>query len=180
MTRDELARIAVVGTSCSGKTTLARTLSERLQAPHVELDAHHWGPDWTENPPDVLSASVQRALSGGRWVCDGNFSRLRATILSRATALVWLNYTFPVVMARAVRRTVRRVALKERLYADNVETFRRSFLSRDSILLWVITSHRRRRRKYRELFASNEFPDLRLVELRTPAQTRAFLDGIAV
>ena len=35
------------GTSCSGKTTLARAISQRLGLAHIELDALFWGRDWT-------------------------------------------------------------------------------------------------------------------------------------
>jgi len=34
-----MQRINVVGTSCSGKTTLARSIAATLNMPHVELDA---------------------------------------------------------------------------------------------------------------------------------------------
>jgi AAA domain len=37
-------KIAVVGTSGSGKTTVARELARRLGVPHVELDALYHGP----------------------------------------------------------------------------------------------------------------------------------------
>ena len=40
-----MQRVMVVGTSCSGKTTLARGLSGALGVPHIELDALYWGPD---------------------------------------------------------------------------------------------------------------------------------------
>jgi len=36
-----MQRISVVGTSGSGKTTVARRIAEALGFPHVELDALH-------------------------------------------------------------------------------------------------------------------------------------------
>jgi adenylate kinase family enzyme len=39
-------RIAVVGTSGAGKTTLSARLASRLDCPHVELDAFQHGPNW--------------------------------------------------------------------------------------------------------------------------------------
>jgi hypothetical protein len=46
-----------------------------------------------------------------------------------------------LTFARALRRTLRRVATGERLFAGNFETFGRAFLSRESILWWVVQSH---------------------------------------
>jgi ATP-dependent protease Clp ATPase subunit len=42
--RTDWSRIVFVGTSCSAKTTLARTLASRLGVPHVELDGLYWLP----------------------------------------------------------------------------------------------------------------------------------------
>jgi len=173
-----LERLVVVGTTCSGKTTLARTLAGKLRCPHIELDALHWGPKWTPTAKELLQPKVEQAVAGSRWVCDGNYSSVRHTVWRRATAVVWLNYPFSLVMARALRRTIRRVATRERLWSGNRETFTQSFLSRDSILWWVITTYRRRRRTYRELFARKEYPQLHLVELRDVRQTREFINDI--
>src|SRR4051812_15248546 len=88
-------RIVVIGTSGSGKTTLARRLAAKLGSPHVEIDALNWGPNWTAATAEQLRAKVEQALAGDGWVVDGNYSRVRSYIWSRATTLVWLDYPLP-------------------------------------------------------------------------------------
>jgi adenylate kinase family enzyme len=161
-------RVVVIGTSCCGKTTLARRMAEAIGSPHVELDAIHWGPGWTEAPEDEFLAAVRRCTEGPRWVVDGNYSKVQDIVWTRATDAIWLNYPFAVVFGRALVRTLRRVFLRELLYNGNRESFRNAFLSRGSILWWVITTFRRRRRQYRTLFAEDTFPQLSLTELRRP------------
>jgi len=68
-----------------------------------------------------------------------------------ATAVAWLDYSFPRVFSRALQRTFRRVFTGERVYAGNTESFARAFLSRDSILWWVIISWRKNRTQLEEL-----------------------------
>src|SRR5215210_7176988 len=80
-------RISVVGTTGSGKTTLARQLSQRLVIPHVELDALYWEPNWVGAADPVFRERVEGALRGEAWVVDGNYSRVRDIIWSRAEAV---------------------------------------------------------------------------------------------
>jgi len=67
-----MRRIAVVGTTGSGKTALARELSRRLRIPCVEEDAILWGPNWTEAPRAERLDRITEALRGEAWVVDGN------------------------------------------------------------------------------------------------------------
>ncbi len=69
-----MRRLAVVGTTGSGKTRLAREISTRLEIPHIELDSLYWGPYWTEPPVEAFRERVARALTGEAWVVDGNYS----------------------------------------------------------------------------------------------------------
>jgi adenylate kinase family enzyme len=165
-----MKRIMVVGTSCSGKTTLARAIAEAVGIPHVELDALHWGPDWSECPVDRFREVVRERVAGERWVVDGNYAKTRDIVLVRATDAIWLNYSLPVILARALHRTVRRVIFREELFGGNRETFRSAFLSRDSIPWWVLRTYRRRRREYQELFDSGEGVHVRLTELNRPGE----------
>jgi adenylate kinase family enzyme len=100
-----MRRIAVIGTSCSGKTTLARRLAAELSCPHLELDAFHWGPNWTEKPPEQVRAAIDEQTRQPAWVSCGNYSFLRDIVWQRADTIVWLNYPFSLVAGRALRRT---------------------------------------------------------------------------
>ncbi len=53
-----MRRIVVIGTTGSGKTTLAQEVAARMGLPHVELDALHWGPGWSEAPRETFRAGV--------------------------------------------------------------------------------------------------------------------------
>ncbi len=174
----DLKRIMVVGTSCAGKTTLARRLARILDMPHVELDALYWGPNWSECPTDDFRERVREHVGTDRWVIDGNYAKARDIVLSRATDAVWLNYSFPVVFRRALSRTARRVASGQELFGGNRETFTTAFLSRDSIPLWVIRTHHRRSRSYRELFSVGEGARVRLHELRRPGDADALIESV--
>jgi hypothetical protein len=96
----------------------------------------------------------------------------------RAGAVVWLNYSFATVLWRVFVRSLRRMATKKVLWNGNRESFRRTFLSRDSILLWVISAYHRRRREYAALRASGAFAEIEWIELRRPAETNRFLRGL--
>jgi adenylate kinase family enzyme len=171
---DRLERVAVVGTSGAGKTTFARALAEQLGVPHVELDALHWGPHWTPAPADAFRARVDAATAAPRWVCDGNYSAVRDLVWTRATALVWLDYAFPLVFARAVRRTLCRTWTGEELWAGNRESWVHA-LDSEWIPWWVLRTYRRRRRDWPALLASPEQRHLRVLRLRRPDEADRLL-----
>jgi adenylate kinase family enzyme len=171
-------RIVVVGTSGSGKSTLAAALAKRLGVPHVELDALHWEPNWTEAKPEILGERVNQALSGLGWVVDGNYKSLRQQIWGQAELIVWLDYSLGVVLGRLVWRTVRRSLLRQELWSGNRESLRRSFFSRDSILWWALTTHKRRRRETTTSLSQPEYRHLKLVHFTNPKEAEKWLAGI--
>lgn len=166
-------RIAVVGTTCAGKTTVAKRLAERHRVPHVELDALHWGPGWSEPSADEFRERVQAALAGEAWVADGGYhGKLGDLVLKRAELVVWLDPPLPTVLRRLGSRTVRRVRSGEELWGGNRETWRGAFFSRDSLFVWALTTHRPRRARYEERLAAYN-----VVRLRSASETEAWLAG---
>src|SRR5579859_8182423 len=108
-------RIVVVGTSGSGKTTMASTIARFLGIPHVELDALHWGPRWTEAPLGVFRERVDQALSHEAWTVDGNYSKVRDIVWRRADTVVWLDYPLWLIMQRLALRTAGRIISRQEL-----------------------------------------------------------------
>jgi adenylate kinase family enzyme len=168
-------RVAIVGTSGSGKTILARRLAQRLGVPHIELDALHWEADWTPAPTEVFRARVSRALDGDTWTTDGNYSAVRDITWSRADTVAWLDYAWPVVMGRVTWRTLRRSLTREELWNGNYERLWESFVGRDAIVWWALRTYRRRKREYPVLFRQPEFAHLSVVRLGSPRSAREWL-----
>ena len=171
-----MRRVNVVGTSSSGKTTLALALAEHLGIPYIELDALHWEPNWTEAPDEVMRERVRSAISGEAWVVDGNYSAIRDLVWARTDTVVWLDLPLPTILARYARRTIRRVIFRQELWSGNRE--RLGFLfGRDSLLWWILGTYRRRRRDYPVLLAAR--PQITAIRLRSPREATAWLAGIA-
>ena len=175
---EALRRIAVVGTSGSGKTTLAAALANRLGAHHVELDAYRHGPNWTPTPDDVLRRNISDTLSREKWVADGNYSAVRDIVWMRATAVVWLDYPFPVVFWRLFRRTMVRGLTGAELWNGNREILWRHFLTGDSLFLWAFQTHWRLRKTLRQALAAPEYSHLEALRFRSPGAANIWLNSI--
>ena len=172
------ARIVVIGNSAAGKSTLARELSAVLGLPRIELDELFWAPGWQPKPAPVVRELVLQATAGPAWVADGNYGSVRPVLWPRANVIVWLNYSLPRVFWRGLRRTVRRWWHREELWHGNRESFRRSFLSRESILVWILSTHRRRVRDFRRLQSDPQYAGVRWLEFSTPKQADAWLRAL--
>jgi hypothetical protein len=93
-------------------------------------------------------------------------------VLDRAELVVWLDPPLHTVLYRLGTRTVRRVRSGEELWGGNRETWRGTVFSRDSLLLWALTTHRPRRVRYEERLARYD-----VVRLRSASETEGWLHG---
>lgn len=170
-------RWVVIGTTSSGKSTLAKRLSERLGLDFIELDALHWQANWTPATLEGFRASVETATSSQSWVVAGNYHTVRDLIWPRAQAVIWLDYSFPVVFWRLLTRTVRRGWTQEELWNGNREKFwwHLKLWSEESLFNWLFKTYWRRKREIPALLALHENAHLKVFHFRSPRAAEEWL-----
>jgi hypothetical protein len=171
---DAVRRIAVVGAVGSGKSSLARTLAQRAELPYVELDSLRYQARWKEVADRTFFDEVARHAGASEWVIDGNYELTRDLVWIRAQALIWVDYPLRIVLWRLLKRTTQRWMTGEVFANGNRERLGRLF-GPNSIVLWAIRSHAPRRKRFEELLATARYAHLRVLRLRSPRETDAYL-----
>lgn len=173
-----MKRVSVVGSSGSGKTTVARRLAETLGVPYVELDALHWGVNWCAATDAELSGRVRAATAGAAWVVDGNYwSKVGPEVWTRADTVVWVNPPRWRAVWQSVTRTVHRAATREELWAGNRESWRGLWFWRgeDSILWWAWTTYARSQERYAQAMTDPQWSHITFHRLRTRREIDQFV-----
>lgn len=145
-------RVCVIGCSGSGKSTLAKHLANARGIDYIHSDELFWMPNWVQRPEPEFFRLLTESLSGDAWVIDGNIGGRAHLVLPRIDTLIWLDYPRHFVMRRLLARTLRRAWTKEPIFHNNAESWRMSFASKDSILLYAWHSHGERRADYEKLW----------------------------
>ena len=150
-----MPRIVVLGTSGSGKSTVAAALAAIHGVRHVDLDDLAQHEDFRARVADVVATPS--------WVIDGDYQRvLGDSVLAGSDTAVWLDLPLSVSLARMWRRTLRLRLVRE-----------------PSLVGWVgheVRSHFRRRLKMSARLRGHS--QLEVVHLRTQAEVDAWLAGV--
>jgi len=166
--------VSVIGSSGSGKTTFAKRLAAQLGVPHVELDSIYHQANWTPLDDDEFRARVKAATAGDGWVVDGNYAAVRPIVLDRATDVVWLDFSRPVVMRRVIWRSARRAVDRRELWNGNRESVR-TWVDPEHPIRWAWTHFDRKRAEYEARFNSPEYAHLTVSRLRRPRAADEYL-----
>ena len=177
-------RVQVMGNSGSGKSTLGARLAEALDTPFVELDALNWLPGWVglnQTDPDRFERRIREATRGDRWVAAGSYERFSRRILwPRLDTVVWLDLPLPLLVWRFLRRSWRRSRSGELVWGTNREWFwsHLRIWRHDSLLGWIITQHRRKRRNMAACVSDPRWAHIRFVRLTSPREVEAFAASV--
>ncbi|HUH98974.1 MAG TPA: hypothetical protein VLZ89_16555 [Anaerolineales bacterium] len=173
-------RLVVVGSTSSGKSTLARRLADEFALDFIELDALHWEPNWHEAPAEVFRARVDAATRAERWVVAGNYQSVRDIVWSRAEAVLWLDYSFWRVFWQLTIRTFRRGILREELWNGNRERiwWHFKFWSDESLYRWLFKTYWKIKNDYPQLFADAQYAPLTVVRFGSPREADEWLAGL--
>ena len=101
-------RIAVFGSTCSGKSTFAVNLSDLLDIPVYHLDDLFWEAEWKIAHNDIFQKQVEEIVIEEKWILDGNYSKVRKKVLNRVTNAIILDPPLFLILWRLFVRTLGR------------------------------------------------------------------------
>lgn len=172
-----MRKISIVGTSCSGKTTLGRRLAKQLGYSFLDIDDAYWLPGWVKAGSEVKDTIIQKNAEQEAWVVVGNaYAESKTFIWPNMDTLIWIDVPVYRLLWRGLRRSVFNIYYKRPLCNGNFETISRLF-SKESIVVWILKSFRKRRRIYGEFFKNKPY-HCEYVHLRTPQDVERFLAGL--
>lgn len=168
-------KLIITGTTCTGKTTLGKKVSDRLSLSQVDLDAYHFLPNWEEKDKPIFIQDVLNAIDDQKgWVVSGSYQTiLKNTVWKRTETIVWLDYPLHVILRRYFIRTFRRVVYKEKCCGENYETVSRTF-SKNSLFLWIFKSYWKKKQRMNK-WMNEDFSDKEWIILRHPRNATKFL-----
>jgi adenylate kinase family enzyme len=168
-------RIVVIGTTSSGKSTLAKQIADKFGYQFIELDALYWEENWVPAPLLVFWERVENAVEAERWVIAGNYNSVRHIIWERAQVLIWLDYPFHILFWRLIKRTIHRVFTKELLWGKNVEKgwVHLKVWSPDSLMYWLFKTYWSRKRE--TPLWLEQYPHLKVFHFKHPKETEEWI-----
>jgi adenylate kinase family enzyme len=120
------------------------------------MDQLFWKPGWQESSDDELFRKVREVTAQPRWVLDGNYTRTTPDKWKHVQLVIWLDLPFARTVFRVTKRAIHRSLTQRELWpgTGNRESLTKAFLSKDSVIWWAITTHRRNRQKYSAVMAA--------------------------
>ena len=154
-------RIAILGPSNSGKSTLAVAIGRKLGIPVVHLDRlrHLPNTDWRVRPDAEFAALHEEAIGADAWVMDGNYSAHFPTRFARATGIIVLRGGRWANFARYLRRT-----LFQRERAGQLEGAQDSL--KWGMVHWVLIRAHKNNKRYADIVRRTGLPTVWLRRMR--------------
>jgi adenylate kinase family enzyme len=171
-------RIQIIGPSCAGKTTLARTLGARLGLPATDLDDLWWSPGWVECGHPAMRERLVPLAASPAWVVSGNyFASTESVLWPRVQWLIVLDFPLGLVMLRALRRTLMRGITGEPCCNGNRERVSRLF-HRDGVIRYTWRHWARRHAYYQTLARDPALAAARVTLLGSPADVATLVRSL--
>ena len=166
-----MQRVAIVGSSGAGKTTLSLKLSHLLDLPIIHLDAEYWEPGWTQPPSEVWLERQKQLLAAERWIIDGNYGGTMETRFAAADTIIFLDFPRLLCTWRVLKRVLEyRPGARPDMAEGCAERFDLDFLK----YVWTF----REKHRPRIFERLKDHSDKTRYHLRTATELAVFLEEI--
>lgn len=167
-----MKQILVIGTSGTGKSTLAQRLSTVLHLPFFASDPFYWDAHWKPASDAKVLQQVKDVIRREAWILDGNFDNERELVWRQADCIIWLDYSLATICKRVIFRNLFWVLTQQPIWSGNRMTLHRAL----SGLRHAIRSYSLKRQNYPHWLA--ELPDITVHRFHTPHETETWLQNL--
>jgi adenylate kinase family enzyme len=167
-------KIIILGSSCSGKTTLAKRLAKINHAKPIDLDDLNWLPGWKSRPTDEMIAKLENEIWGEKkWIISGNYRGTHAFTMPKATCVIWLDFRLRLVLWRMLKRTLQRIVTQEEICNGNRETIYGTFFDKENLFSYTIHTYAKRKEQFSNL--GDVYPHLEIYRITSPKKLEKFV-----
>lgn len=99
-----MKRIMIIGCPGSGKSTFARSLTEKTGLPLHYLDMMYWNPDRTTKPKEEFRAALRETVALPEWIIDGNYGSTLELRMEACDTVIFLDYPVEVCISGVEER----------------------------------------------------------------------------
>lgn len=164
----------IIGSSCSGKTTLGKRLAKITHAKIIDIDELHWKPNWQSTPSAQLIPKIEKEIWGEpRWIISGNYRETMPTTMPQATCVIWLDYPLTLLLRRMLKRTIIRVITQQEICNGNKETIKGTFFEKNNLFSYTIRTYPKRKQQFPQIIKT--YPHLKFIQIKSPKQLEKFI-----
>lgn len=162
-------KIAIIGISGTGKSTLARELQKRIGIAPLFADSYIWGPNWTLRDRTLAGQDMLNILQKRNdWIYDGYLSYIAEYVLTKSDIVIYFDYSgFAALHGVLKRWWIHRKIPRPEFALGCEETFHWNYFFNVVLL-------RKERRQIEELL--QRYPPRKLYRLSSHRELKTFLD----
>jgi adenylate kinase family enzyme len=155
-------------------------LAKALNSPYIELDQLFWKPNWEQPTDEEFFKKIENALNQETWILDGNYTRTIPVKWKNVTCIIWIDYNFSRTLYQAVKRAIVRIRSRQEIWPNtgNVETFKKTFMSKDSILIWTLKTFKKNRINYSKLEHDPKISHIKFIRIQSPKEAQQFINEV--
>ncbi|MEO8638235.1 MAG: hypothetical protein ABI430_05050 [Candidatus Taylorbacteria bacterium] len=161
-------KISIIGPNGSGKTSLARTLGEKLSLPAIHIDTYIWGENWTLKDRAEAENKIKDLLQNqNSWIVDGYINYAPKEMLELADLVIYLNYTNLRAVFHNIKRWIKHRKNKRDELPEGCED---SLQIKNLFEIWqggVVQLIEN---------ALTKYPPKNLVRIKSPKELKIFID----
>lgn len=174
-----MKKVIIVGTTGSGKSTIAKKLANKLTSPYIQLDLLFWEPNWKQPTDEIFFSKIIDSIKTPEWILDGNYGRTHHLTWPHADTVIWIDYPLWLTFYQNFKRAITRSITREELWPNtgNRESLIRLF-SKDSILIWLYKTFDSNRSRYLSRMVDPAYSHINFIHLKSRTEVKKFLNNL--